>query len=59
MVLAPFCSAGTLPAVALVGGLNSAAFVCFYDTIREALTSAILWDTPIVSGMCGALSGAN
>jgi hypothetical protein len=56
-IFSPFFSPGVFPAVAVVGGFNAALIVGFYDTLREALTSLTLSDTPINSCLAGGVSG--
>lgn len=57
-VFSPVICTGPIPAVAVVGAVNSAAFIAFYDITREAITSATLTDSPVVSAFSGGLAGA-
>lgn len=58
MLLAPIFASGTFPLVAVAGAANAAGFTAFYDSAREAATSAALVDTPLISAGAGALAGA-
>ena len=56
-VLAPFARSGFLPLVSLAGGVSAGGAVAFYDTLREAVTSVTLVDSPLTSLFCGGMTG--
>lgn len=57
-VVGPFAHSGPVLASAVITSANGAAVVGFYDVLREALTSLTLSDTPVLSLVAGALTGA-
>lgn len=57
--LVPCFNARTIPSDMILGGLNTMAFMAFYDIVREAFTVGTLTDTPLSSAVAGGLSGAH
>jgi hypothetical protein len=57
LVLAPMFSRGALPVTAALGAVNAGSFVALYDTLREAMTSLTVADSPVNSAIAGFISG--
>jgi hypothetical protein len=56
-LLGPFAHSGPVLASAFVTAANGVVVIGFYDVLREALTSLMLSDTPILSLVAGGLTG--